>query len=83
VDGWKAFFKTLVFLLREHETDIVKLDFENTIYLLNKLVCCDYFSFTFESSAIEHIKIRSNMLKIKSTINSIKITNTLLGFLQD
>lgn len=38
VEGWKGFFKCVLFLMRYHEENLLKLTFENSICFLGEIL---------------------------------------------
>jgi hypothetical protein len=47
-EGWKGLFKSIIWILKQHQAQLLKLQFDEILHYLGELIKSDFFNQTVE-----------------------------------
>lgn len=80
-EGWKGFFKCVMWILKHISGKLMKLDFDDILHTMSDLIKADIFMNSREDLIAKGIL--PNAANLKKEIKSIRITNSLLKNLEN
>ncbi|KAL4471664.1 hypothetical protein ABPG74_008557 [Tetrahymena malaccensis] len=80
-EGWKGFFKCVLWILKLNSPKLTKLDFDDILHSLSDLIKAEMFVNSYAD--LKKKGILPNVDSIKTEIKQIKVTNKLLENLQN
>ncbi|EGR34789.1 rab-like gtpase activating protein, putative [Ichthyophthirius multifiliis] len=80
-EGWKGFFKCLLWVLKFIQPKLMKMDFDELLHCMSELIKSDIFICDFQSMIQKGIF--ANAEQLKKEINTFKVTNSLLKNLEN